>query len=115
MSETAKLMTDAGLIVICSIISPYRIDREKACRLFQNGEFIEIYLRCPLSVCKSRDQKGLYKKAETGIINNFTGINDIYEEPLTPEITIDTDKYDIEQCADMVIRYLDNNDKLIHV
>ncbi|WP_082072983.1 adenylyl-sulfate kinase [Hyphomicrobium sp. 99] len=89
VSEVAKLMVDAGLIVIVSLISPLIAQRQQARRLFEPGEFIEVYLNTPLATCEQRDAKGLYKKARQGLIPDFTGISSAYEPPERPEITLD--------------------------
>lgn len=106
ISEVAKLFVDAGIIVLTAFISPYRKDRNLARSLVEEGEFIEIYVKCPLEVCEKRDVKGLYEKARKGIIKQFTGIDDPYEEPENPEIVIETDKYTLEESANMVVKYL---------
>ena len=92
VAEVAKLMCDAGLIVITAFISPFRIEREMARSLFKKDEFKEIYISTPLNVAEKRDPKGLYKKARSGEIPNFTGISSPYEEPIKPDLTIKTDK-----------------------
>ncbi len=89
ISEVAKLMVDAGLIVIVSLISPLVAQRERARKLFEPGEFLEVYLDTPLAVCEKRDAKGLYKKARQGLIPNFTGISSTYEPPSNPELQLD--------------------------
>jgi len=96
VGEVSKLMVDAGLIVICAFISPYKRDRRMVRSTFKYGDFIEVYLDTPLNVCEQRDPKGLYKKARAGIIKNFTGISDPYEIPESPEVTIDTSTSDVE-------------------
>ncbi len=106
IGEVAKLFVDAGLIVLTAFISPYRRDRDFVRNLVEEGEFIEVYVKCPLEVCEQRDVKGLYKKARQGIIKNFTGIDDPYEEPLSPEITVETDKESVEESVDKIISYL---------
>ncbi len=108
ISEVAKLFVDAGLIVLTAFISPYRKDRNLARSLVEDGEFIEIYVKCPLEVCEKRDVKGLYEKARMGIIKQFTGIDDPYEEPENPEIIIETNKNSLEECSNMVVKYLEN-------
>lgn len=106
ISEVAKLFVDAGIIVLTAFISPYRRDRDLARSLVEKGEFIEIYVKCPLEVCEKRDVKGLYEKARKGIIKQFTGIDDPYEEPENPEIVVETDKYSLEESANIVVNYL---------
>ncbi|WP_456397189.1 adenylyl-sulfate kinase [Desulfurobacterium sp.] len=106
IGEVAKLFVDAGVVVLTAFISPYRRDRDFVRGLVNEGDFIEVYVKCPLEICESRDPKGLYKKARAGIIKNFTGIDDPYEEPLNPEIVVETDKNSIDECADRIISYL---------
>jgi len=88
VTEVAKLMVDAGLIVLVTFISPFDRDRKIARSKFEGGEFIEIYLNTPLEECERRDPKGLYKKARAGMLKNFTGIDSPYEPPSNPDITI---------------------------
>jgi len=95
VSEVASLMVDAGLIVLVTFISPFIRDRSMARAKFTEGEFIEVYMNTPLSICEERDSKGLYKKSRAGEIKNFTGIDSPYETPLSPEIVIDAED-DIE-------------------
>lgn len=90
ISEIAKLFIDAGIVILIAVISPYKKDRDKARQKFNKDEFIEIYVKCTLEECEKRDPKGLYKKARSGEIKNFTGISQVYEEPITPELIIDT-------------------------
>jgi len=106
LGEVAKLFLDAGVITLTAFISPYRADRDRARGLVAAGDFVEIYCRCALDVCESRDVKGLYKKARAGQIPEFTGISAPYEEPLNAEIVLDTDQTPIEGCVDAVIAYL---------
>jgi adenylyl-sulfate kinase len=89
ISEVARLMVDAGLIVIVSLISPLIAQREIARRMFENSEFVEVFVDTPLEVCEGRDAKGLYKKARQGLIPNFTGISSAYEAPANAEIVLD--------------------------
>ncbi len=107
IGEVAKLFADAGLIAMTSFISPYRKDRDKARDLMKDGEFIEVFVKVPLEVAEQRDPKGLYKKARAGEIKEFTGISAPYEEPLNPEIVMDTSKLDVIQCRDIVINKLE--------
>jgi bifunctional enzyme CysN/CysC len=88
VAETARLMVDAGLIVIVSLISPFRSERRMARELFEAGEFIEVFVDTPLEVCEARDPKGLYKKARAGMIKNFTGIDSDYEPPDAAELRL---------------------------
>lgn len=94
VAEVAKLMTEAGLIVISAFISPIRKDREFARSIFSEGDFVEVYLDIPLEVCEQRDPKGLYKKARSGELKNFTGVDSVFEPPLSPEMVIGLDSID---------------------
>ena len=102
----AKLFVDGGIVVLVAFISPYRRDRERVRELVEEGEFIEIYVKCPLEVCEERDPKGMYRKAREGKVKDFTGISAPYEEPLSPEITLESDKLSVEESAQKVINYL---------
>ena len=106
VGEVAKLLVDAGLLTIAAFISPYASDRDSIRELFSsdNEEFIEVYLKCDLDVCESRDPKGLYKKARKGEIPDFTGISQRYEMPANPEIIIETDRLGIEESVEKLNR-----------
>ncbi len=104
VGEVAKLMADAGLIVITAFISPFRAEREMVRALLPEGEFIEIFIDTPLAEAEARDVKGLYKKARSGELKNFTGIDSPYEVPEAPEVRIDTSLMSPEQAADEIIR-----------
>jgi bifunctional enzyme CysN/CysC len=106
VGEVAKLMTDAGLIVITSFISPFRAEREMVRQLIPQGEFIEIHIDTPLAEAEARDVKGLYKKARAGTLKNFTGIDSPYEPPEAPEIHIDTTRMTPEEAADAIVAKL---------
>ena len=106
IGEVAHLFADAGMIAITSFISPYRKDRNRARNLMKDGEFIEVYVKTPLSVCEERDPKGLYKKAREGVIKEFTGVSAPYEEPENPEILIETEKISVDESAQKVLDYL---------
>jgi bifunctional enzyme CysN/CysC len=107
IGEVAKLMTDAGLIVLCSFISPFRAERRMVRELVEEGEFIEIFVDTPLDVCKMRDPKGLYKRALAGEIKNFTGVDQPYEVPENPEIRLEASRKDADRLAHDVIEDLD--------
>jgi len=109
IGEVAHLFAEAGNIAITSFISPYKKDRDRARKLNKEGDFIEVHVTAPLSVCEERDPKGLYKKARTGEIPEFTGISAPYEEPENPEIVLETDKLTVEESADKVIEYMKEN------
>lgn len=102
----AKLLTRNGVAVLTSFISPYREVRANARQEIEN--FVEVYVKCPVEVCMQRDVKGMYEKAIKGEIKEFTGISDPYEEPLDPEILLETDKEDLEKNADKVIQRLND-------
>ncbi|WP_077965348.1 sulfate adenylyltransferase subunit CysN [Ensifer adhaerens] len=108
VAEVAKLMTEAGLIVLVSFISPFRSERRMARELFGPGEFIEIFVDTPIEECARRDPKGLYKKALAGEISNFTGISSPYERPETPEIHLHTVGREVTTLASEIEAYLDN-------
>jgi bifunctional enzyme CysN/CysC len=108
-AEVAKLMVDAGLIVLVSFISPFRSERQMARALVEDGEFIEIYVDAPLAVAEERDPKGLYRKARRGELKNFTGIDSPYETPEHPEIRVDTTANTPESAADLIIAFLDES------
>jgi bifunctional enzyme CysN/CysC len=103
LGEVAKLMTDAGLIVITAFISPFRADRQMVREMIAPGEFMEVYIETTLAQAEARDVKGLYKKARAGNLKNFTGIDSPYEVPESPEITIDTAKMTADEAADLII------------
>ncbi len=103
IGEVARLMTDAGLIVLTSFISPFRAERQLARSMMADGEFVEIYVNTPLEVAESRDVKGLYKKARSGELKNFTGIDSPYEPPENPEIIVDTTTMTAEQAAELIV------------
>jgi bifunctional enzyme CysN/CysC len=106
VGEVAKLMADAGLIVITAFISPFRAEREMVRKMLPEGEFIEVHIDTPLEVAEARDVKGLYKKARSGELKNFTGIDSPYEPPEAPEIRIDTTGMTPEEAADFIIAKL---------
>ncbi|MGD8912017.1 MAG: adenylyl-sulfate kinase [Candidatus Thiodiazotropha sp.] len=106
IGEMSKLFVDAGLIALTAFISPIRKDRETVRRLFQANDFIEVYVKASIDTCESRDVKGLYKRARAGEIPNFTGISSPYEEPENPEIIIDTENREINECVDFLLESL---------
>ena len=108
IAEVAKLMNDAGLIVITAFISPYRQDRRNAKKIIGN-EFREVYISTSLAECERRDVKGLYKAAREGKISSFTGISSPYEVPEHPDVTVDTSGMDVEACVDHIINELGFN------
>lgn len=107
VSEVARLLVDAGLIVIVAFISPFRTEREAARLRFDPGEFLEIFVDAPFEECERRDPKGLYAKARRGELINFTGIDSKYEAPEEPEVHLDTVTYDAQECVDQVLHFLE--------
>jgi len=113
IGEVSKLFVDAGIVVCTAFISPYREDRNNARKIMKKGEFIEIYVKADLKTCEERDPKGLYKKALAGEIKEFTGISAPYEEPLNPELIINTtEETNIDKNASKVVKYLMENEYL---
>ena len=106
IGEVANLMVDSGTICLTAFISPYRVDRQGSREIAKNGSFIEVFTKCSLEECERRDPKGLYKKARAGEIPQFTGISAPYEEPENAEIVVETDKSNVEACAQQVVDYL---------
>ena len=106
VAEVAKLMCDAGLIVITAFISPFRLEREMARSLFEKNDFKEIYISTPLKIAEKRDPKGLYKKARQGKIPNFTGIDSIYEKPTNPDLEIDTSKVSLSKAVKKILNII---------
>lgn len=103
IGEVAKLFVDAGLIAVTAFISPFRADRDMVRALVAPGEFFEVHVHAPLAVCEDRDPKGMYKKARAGQIKQFTGIDSPYEEPLKPELVIDTSRLDLQQSTKLLL------------
>jgi bifunctional enzyme CysN/CysC len=112
VAEAAKLMTDAGLIVLVSFISPFRSERDMARSLLPEGEFIEIFVDTPLEVCRARDPKGLYARAYAGEIKNFTGVGSPYEPPAAPDLHLHTVAAEPEALAAAIIAYLEEHGRL---
>ncbi len=106
IGEVARLLHDAGLIVLTAFISPLRADRQAVRDLLGEGNFLEIHVDCPLEECIRRDPKGLYRKAQAGEIPEFTGISSPYEAPLAPELTLDTSRQSLEECVAAVVEML---------
>ena len=107
IGEVGKLMVDAGLIVCTAFISPYRRDRDAVRETITAGHFIEIFVDASLATCEARDPKGLYKQARAGKLKQFTGIDDPYEPPVKPELTLDSDSKGIEVLAEEIVDYLE--------
>lgn len=107
IGEVAKLFVDASVIAITAFISPYQEDRDRVRAIHGEGDFVEVYVNCPLEECERRDPKGLYKKARAGQIPEFTGISDRYDVPTRPELELRTDLLEPEEAADQVVAYLE--------
>ena len=110
IGEVAHLFADAGVVALTAFISPYRADRDQARSLNEPGRFIEVFCKCSVEECEARDPKGLWKKARKGEIPEFTGVAAPYEEPLAAELVIETDKHGLAECAEQVVRYLEEHD-----
>ncbi|MEH7375983.1 adenylyl-sulfate kinase [Neobacillus drentensis] len=106
IGEVAKLFVDSGKVVTTAFISPFRSDREQVRALFEDGEFIEVFVQCPIEECERRDPKQLYAKARRGEIKDFTGIDSPYEAPEQPEITLRSDQVSVEEAVEQVFAYL---------
>ena len=109
IGEVSKLFNDAGLIVLTAFISPFISDRELVKELFDDGKFLEVFIDSSLDVCEKRDPKGMYKKARSGEIKNFTGISSPYEPPVNPEIHVINNDVSLEDVSDQIIKYLIDN------
>ena len=107
IGEVAKLFVDAGVVVVCAFVSPYRADREKLRSSTGKDDFIEIYVRASLATCRARDPKGLYSKADSGLIADLTGVGSPYEPPEHPELVLDTEVDELEASVERVIRLLE--------
>ena len=107
IGEVAKLFLDAGVIVLTAFVSPFRTDRDKARELVEQGDFLEIFCAADLDVCESRDPKGLYAKARSGAIKEFTGISSPYEAPESPELKIDTGSQELTESVQVVLKALE--------
>jgi adenylylsulfate kinase (apsK) len=106
ISEAAKLLVESGVIAMTAFISPFRADRQRARSIFPHGDFIEIFCEASLEVCEQRDVKGLYHRARSGEVKEFTGISSPYEAPLNPELAVKTGELPLEDCVAQVIEYL---------
>jgi adenylylsulfate kinase len=108
VGEMAKLLLEAGIIVLAAFISPFEVDRQRIHDMIGEDDFIEIYCRCPLQVCEQRDVKGHYSRARKGKIEEFTGISSPYEEPLHPKLILDTAELSLNQCVEDLLSLLRN-------
>ena len=110
VAEVARLFLDEGYIALAALISPLRRQREAVRSLFEDGQFLEVYVDAPLAVCEERDPKGLYRRARARQITNFTGIDDLYEAPENPELHLRTDRESPSTLINTVLRYLEGKD-----
>jgi adenylylsulfate kinase len=106
IGEVAKLFTEAGLVALTAFISPYRADRDQVRAVMQEGDFVEVFVDCPVEVCEERDVKGLYKKARAGEVKEFTGISSPYEEPVNAELVLDTSRQSLDESVAAVLGLL---------
>lgn len=106
IGEVAKLLIDSGQYALTAFISPFREDRQIVRDLVNEGEFIEVFVKCSIEACEARDPKGLYKKARNNEIPHFTGISSPYEQPIDAEIILDSENYTVEQCVDRLLKEL---------
>lgn len=111
IGQVAKLFVDAGTIVLSAFVSPFEKDRQQVRDLVGDGEFVEVFVNCPLEVCEQRDVKGLYAKARAGEIKDFTGISSPFEEPKNPEVEVRTDLLNIEESVDKIVNLIIENQK----
>jgi adenylylsulfate kinase len=110
VGEVAKLFAEAGAIVLTAFISPYRRDRDRIRELMgRDGDFLEVFVSCPLEVCEARDPKGLYVRARAGEIPDFTGVSAPYEPPSDPELIVETNLYDVDECVKRIIGFLSDH------
>lgn len=115
VGELARLFIEAGVIALTAFISPFRSDRARARLLVPDGEFLEIYCRCPLTICEERDVKGLYKRARSGEVTGLTGISSPYEEPDEPELIVDTGHLSLEESVIKVMELLQDRGVITNV
>jgi adenylylsulfate kinase len=112
VGEVSKVLIDAGIVTIVALIAPFQEERRMVRELMEDGEFIEVYVKCPFEVCAKRDPKGLYKQVREGSIRNFTGYDSPYEEPTHPDIVVDTDQVSILEGTRQIMTYLFRERKL---
>jgi len=115
VGETAKLFTEAGVITLTAFISPFREDRSRVRSMFPHGDFLEVFCDCSVEICEQRDVKGLYKRARSGEVKQFTGINSPYEMPEKPELVVATGKITLSESVSKVIALLEKRSKLVAI
>jgi len=104
-AEVARLLVDAGLVVVAAFVSPYEVERARVRRRFAENQYYEVFLDCPIEVCRQRDPKGLYRKAQEGLIASFTGVSDPYEPPLAADLVIRTGELSIQQSLQVLLQF----------
>jgi adenylylsulfate kinase len=109
VGEVSRLFVDAGLVVLTALISPFREDRDRVRALFNPGDFVEVFLECPLTVCEARDTKGLYRRARAGDLPGFTGIDSPYQEPASPELVVPTGEMSVAESVRCILRFLEQH------
>jgi len=114
VGEVARLFMETGTMAISAFISPYAADRDRIRVNVPEGDFIEIYIKCSIEECERRDPKGLYKKARSGLLKGFTGIDDPFEPPVSPELVIDTEELNVDEAVDIILDYLHDHGHLPH-
>lgn len=108
VGEVARLFTDAGVLVLCAFVSPYRADRDRIRASLARGEFVEIHVRASVEACRARDPKGLYGKADAGTISDLTGVGSPYEPPLSPELVLDTESASVDDNVAATLAFLEH-------
>jgi adenylyl-sulfate kinase len=112
VAEIAKLFMESGNIVICSFISPFQNDRDLSKQIIGNENYVEVFVDCSLEACENRDVKGMYKQARNGELESFTGISSPYEIPTNPQLILQTEKLNLQQCADLLLNTISDRIKL---
>ncbi len=115
IAEVAKILVDAGILTFASFIAPYEESRQFVRELMKDWPYYECYVKCPIEICEQRDPKGLYRKARSGEITNMTGIAAPYEEPLNPDLIIETDKSTLDQSVEIVLKFLSVSRMISHI
>ena len=115
VGEVARLFVDAGLIVLCAFVSPFRADRDQLRSVMAAGDFVEVYVKASLDACRARDPKGLYRKADAGTITDLTGVAAPYEPPLSPELVVDTEHLSLPDSLGAVLGYLERHRYIVPV
>jgi adenylyl-sulfate kinase len=107
IGEVSKLLLDAGIVVLSAFISPFKADRDQVKEIVGSDNYIEVFVDTPIEICEQRDVKGLYKKARSGVVKNFTGIDSPYERPVTPDITIPTHEMSVDESLTLLLKLVE--------